>query len=94
MAILIHSKSHMQILRIWRRTSQTSIILVTPTIKKKILSRLQIHQARKKKDGVQQESGAVETDPGENLEHLMSETKLGNPCQGIMPPSEENRSKQ
>lgn len=37
---------------------------------------------------------AVETDPGENLKHLMSETKLGNPCQGIMPSSEENRSKQ
>lgn len=49
---------------------------------------------KKKQHGVQQESGAVETDPGENLKHLMSETKLGNPCQGIMPSSEENRSKQ
>lgn len=49
---------------------------------------------KKKKHGVQQESGAVETDPGENLKHLMSETNLGNPCQGIMPSSEENRSKQ
>lgn len=61
--------------------------------KKKILSRLQIHQARKKR-WRSTRIRAVETDPGENLKHLMSETKLGNPCQGIMPSSEENRSKQ